>query len=110
MAPVRASKAIVDEVYRLSPGRRSPIHGPALPVPQNVRFVSGSYVPVTQIGPPPVFHSSPFGHVSLPGSPGAGTVYVFQISLPVSGSKAATNPRMPISPPEQPTITLPSAT
>ena len=65
---------------------------------------------MTQIEPPPVFHWSPFGHVSLPGSPGAGTVNVFQTCLPVSTSNAATKPRTPISPPDAPTITLPSAT
>ena len=43
-------------------------------------------MPVTQIDPPPVFHWSPFGHVSLPGSPGAGTVNVFHSCLPVSTS------------------------
>src|SRR5438552_3797451 len=42
MRPVATSTAIVDDVYRLSPGRWSPIHGPPLPVPQNARLVSGS--------------------------------------------------------------------
>ena len=36
------SKATVDAVYKLSPGRRSPIQGPPLPVPKNARFVCGS--------------------------------------------------------------------
>src|SRR3954470_14402365 len=109
MLPVAASMASVDAVKRLSPGRWSPIHGPPLPVPQKVRLVAGSYVPVTHTEPPPVFHWSPFGQVSLPGSPGAGMVYVRQHSLPVSTSNPATNPRFPYSPPDAPTITLPPA-
>jgi hypothetical protein len=66
---------------------------------------AGSYEPVTQIEPPPVFHASPL-HVSEPGSPGAGTVLKRHISLPVAGSNAAMNPRMPYSPPPTPTMTL----
>ena len=42
ICPVATSIATVDAMYRLSPGRRSPIHGPPLPVPQNERFVAGS--------------------------------------------------------------------
>ena len=36
-------------------------------------FSSGSYEPVSHVGPPPIFQLSPF-HVSLPNSPGPGTV------------------------------------
>src|SRR5262245_11405950 len=57
--PVATSSATVDAMYRLAPGRWSPIHGPPLPVPQNDVFVSGSYSPVTHTDAPPVFHCSP---------------------------------------------------
>ena len=70
---------------------------------------SGSYEPVIQIEAPPVRQVSP-GHVSLPGSPGSGIVCVRHTSSPVSGSYAATKPRMPRSPPEGPISTLPLAT
>src|SRR5688572_6416936 len=104
--PVSASRATTALVYRLSPIRESPFQsGPGLPTPQYVRFDSGSYEPVVQIDPPPVFHESP-AHVSWPGSPGCGTVLNFQICLPVTGSYAAMNPLMPYSPPAGPTITL----
>ena len=52
-------------------------------MPQNVRFVSGSYDPVSQTAAPPVCHASGSqcsisgvqrSHVSDPGSPGAGMV------------------------------------
>src|SRR5262252_9718895 len=61
--------------------------------------------------PPPVFHAlwSSF-HVSLPGSPGLGTVYQRHSSLPVLTSSAATQPRVPPSPAPFCTRTLPSAT
>ena len=52
-------------------------------------------------------HVSP-GHVSLPGSPGAGMVYVLQNSRPVSASSATTKPRMPSPPPDTPTMIIPS--
>ncbi len=62
-----------------------------------------------QTEPPPFFQVSPV-QVSLPFSPGAGTVYVFHVGCPLLASKAATKPRTPNSPPETPTITLPFAT
>ncbi len=41
--PVSASSATALSLYRLSPSRSSPFQsGPGFPVPQNVRFVSGS--------------------------------------------------------------------
>src|SRR5262245_13369132 len=79
--------------------------GLGLPVPQNVRFVSGSYAPVFQTPAPPIFHDSPL-HESLPGSPGPGMVYVRQTSLPVLASKAATKPRIAPSPPPVPMMIL----
>src|SRR6266446_4895774 len=85
--------------------------GTGLPVPQMVSFVAGSYEPVCQIPPPPVFQAlwSSF-QVSLPGSPGLGTTYQRHNSLPVLTSSAATQPRVPPSPAPFCTITLPSAT
>src|SRR3954453_19932044 len=71
---------------------------------------SGSYEPVCQIPPPPLFQAlwSSF-HVSLPGSPGFGTAYQRQSSLPVLASSAASQPRVPASPAPFATMTLPSA-
>ena len=67
-------------------------------------FVSGSNVPDSHVAPPP--HSIRPAHVSAPGSPFAGMVCVRQISSPVFGDRAAMNPRIPLSPPALPTMTL----
>lgn len=48
-------------------------------------WLTGSYDPVSQIGPPPCFHESP-PHVSLPGSPGSGIVLNFHNCRPVFAS------------------------
>src|SRR5437870_571238 len=84
--------------------------GTGLPVPQMVSFVAGSYDPVCQRPPPPVFHAlfESF-QVSLPGSPGFGTTYQRHSSLPERASSAATQPRVLASPAPLATITLPSA-
>ena len=74
-------------------------------MPQYVRFRSGSYEPVTQIEPPPVFQESP-PQVSPPRSPGPATVLKRQTCFPVLASNAARNPRIPYSPPAGPTMTL----
>src|SRR6266478_467 len=59
--------------------------------------------------PPPVFHALFLSfHVSLPGSPGLGITYHRHSSLPVLGSKAATQPRVPASPAPLATRTLSS--
>src|ERR1700716_3225398 len=64
-----------------------------------VSFVDGSYEPVCQMPPPPVFHALFLSfHVSLPGSPGLGITYQRHTSLPVLASSAATQPRVPASP------------
>ena len=83
-----------------------------------MRFSSGSYEPVSQAAAPPCFQASGSqyvvglgGHgsqVSWPGSPGPGMVWKRQTSSPVSASSAAMNPRMPWSPPVEPTMILPS--
>src|SRR3954469_14623781 len=75
-----------------------------------VSLVAGSYDPVCQIPPPPLFQAlwSSF-QVSLPGSPGLGTTYQRQISFPVLASSAASQPRVPASPAPFATSTLPSA-
>src|SRR5262245_64419391 len=84
--------------------------GTGLPVPQIVSFVAGSYEPVCQRPPPPVFHALFVSfHVSLPGSPGFGTTYHRQSSFPVRASSAATQPRVLASPAPFATITFPSA-
>src|SRR5437660_7253958 len=76
-----------------------------------VSLVSGSYEPVCHSPPPPVFQALVLSfQVSLPGSPGFGTEYQRQSSLPVLASSAATQPRVPASPAPFATITLPSAT
>src|SRR4029453_13677353 len=104
--PVSGSSAITEQLYKLSPGRPAPSQsGPGFPVPQYVRFSSGSYEPVTQIGAPPCIHESP-PHVSWPASPGPGTVLKRQTSLPVLTPPAAMKPRTPNSPPAVPAITL----
>ena len=75
-----------------------------------VSFVAGSYEPVCQRPPPPVFQALLVSfHVSLPGSPGFGTAYHFQSSLPVRASSAAIQPRVFPSPAPLATMTLPSA-
>src|SRR2546429_8812557 len=75
-----------------------------------VIFVAGSYEPVCQRPPPPVFHALFLSfQVSLPGSPGFGTTYQRQSSLPDRASSAATQPRVFASPAPLATITLPSA-
>src|SRR5919197_1877087 len=84
--------------------------GTGLPVPQMVSFVSGSYDPVCKSPPPPVFHALFLSfHVSLPGSPGFGTTYQRQSSLPDRASSAPIQPRVFASPAPLATITLPSA-
>src|SRR3954452_19784003 len=73
-------------------------------------WVAVSDEPVCQIPPPPVFQALVLSfQVSLPGSPGFGTAYQRQSSLPVLTSRAATQPRVPASPAPFATITLPSA-
>src|SRR6202158_2932453 len=80
------------------------------PVPQIVSLVAGSYEPVCHRPPPPVFQALFLSfQVSLPGSPGLGTAYQRQSSLPVLASSAASQPRVPPSPAPFATITLPSA-
>src|SRR6266699_6566607 len=76
-----------------------------------VSLVAGSYEPVCQSPPPPVFQALFLSfQVSLPGSPGAGTAYQRHNSLPVLASRPATQPRVPASPAPLATMTLPSAT
>src|SRR5262249_59762097 len=60
-------------------------------------------VPVTQTAPPPVSQALvvPF-QVSLPGSPGAGTVNLRQATLPVAASTAASQSRSPSELPDAP--------
>src|SRR5215831_10970298 len=75
-----------------------------------VSRVAGSYEPVCQMPPPPVFHALFLSfHVSLPGSPGLGTTYHRHSSLPVLASSAATQPRVPASPAPLAMMTLSSA-
>src|ERR1700687_1948572 len=79
-----------------------------LPVPQIVSLVAGSYDPVCQMPPRPVFQALFLSfQVSLPGSPGLGTAYQRHSSLPVLTSSAASQPRVPLSPAVA-TMTLPS--
>src|SRR5205823_11770905 len=61
-----------------------------------VSLVAGSYEPVCQMLPPPVFQAlwSSF-QLSLPGSPGFGTAYQRHSSLPVLASSPASQPRGP---------------
>jgi hypothetical protein len=49
-----------------------------------------------------------FGHVSWPNSPGPGTVLNCHSGLPSFARNAFTRPRLAISPPENPVITMPS--
>ena len=80
--------------------------GPGLPIGQYKVSVSLSQEPVIQADPPPYFQDSP-AHVSFPGSPGAGMLYVFQAGAPVSALTAATQPLTPYSAPAVPkTIVL----
>src|SRR6266852_531448 len=75
-----------------------------------VSLVAGSYDPVCHSPPPPVFQALFLSfQVSLPGSPGFGTAYHRQSSLPVRASSAASQPRVPPSPAPFATRTLPSA-
>src|SRR5262245_10057986 len=75
-----------------------------------VSLVAGSNEPVCQMPPPPVFHELFLSfHVSDPGSPGLGTTYHRQSSLPVLASNAATQPRVPASPAPLAMMTLSSA-
>src|ERR1700730_10864204 len=75
-----------------------------------VSRVTGSYEPVCQRPPPPVFQALFLSfQVSLPGSPGFGTAYHRHTSLPVLASSAASQPRVPASPEPFATRTLPSA-
>src|SRR3979490_53163 len=76
-----------------------------------VSLVAGSYEPVCHSPPPPVFQALVLSRqVSLPSSPGFGTAYQRQSSLPVLTSSAATQPRVAPSPAPFATMTLPSAT
>src|SRR5204863_4084625 len=75
-----------------------------------VSFVAGSYEPVCQRPPPPVFQALFLSfQVSLPGSPGLGTTYQRHSSFPDRASSAAIQPRVFASPAPFATITLPSA-
>ena len=59
------------------------------------------------MAPPPVCQALFLSfQVSLPGSPGAGTTYLRQSSLPVAASSAAIKSRTPRSPPAAPTMIL----
>src|SRR5215470_18871785 len=108
MLPVSGSHDTTLLVNRLSPGRSlASIIGTGLPTPHKVWLVSGSYVPVTQTAPPPVCQALVLSfQVSLPGSPGAGMVYLRHRSLPVAASSAAIQSRAPPSPPEAPIMIL----
>src|SRR6516165_8330447 len=104
-----ASTLLVNRLSRPSRGLGS--YGSALPVPQYTRSSSGSYDPERHVGPPPYFQASLFfGHVSEPGSPGAGMVYRRHSFLPVSGSQPSRKPRVVDSPPATPEINTPLAT
>src|SRR6185436_17122015 len=94
--PVSMFSATAELVYRLSPGRAWGSYiGTGFPVPQIVNRVVGSYEPVCQSPPPPVFQELFVSfHVSLPGSPGLGMTYHRQSSLPVLASSAAIQPRV----------------
>src|SRR5579883_3633572 len=71
--------------------------------------LAGSYEPVCQMPPPPVFQALLLSfQVSLPGSPGLGTAYQRHSSLPVFTSSAAIQPRVAPSPAPLATRTLPS--
>src|SRR6185295_2346388 len=75
-----------------------------------VSLVAGSYEPVCQSPPPPVFQAFVLSfHVSLPGSPGFGITYHRHNSLPVRASSAASQPRVLPSPFELAMMILPSA-
>src|SRR6266550_377479 len=101
---------------RLSPGRTEPSRsGDGLPIATYSIFVASSYAGVIHTPPPPFFQAS--GYLaesafsfaisrwrSLPS--GEGIVYHVQTSAPVAPLKAFTQPRMPYSPPDVPTITL----
>src|SRR5882724_9490260 len=95
-------------VNRLSPGRaRASIIGTGLPTPHRVWLVAGSYEPVTHTAPPPVCQALVLSfQVSLPGSPGAGMVYLRHATLPVAPSSAAMKSRTPRSPPAAPMMIL----
>src|SRR5207244_3762824 len=85
-APVDPRSATAEFVYRLSPFRAARSKtGFGLPTPQMRRSSSGSYDPVSNVGPPPSRQEFPT-HVSLPGSPGAGIVANRQRSLPLLAS------------------------
>src|SRR5262249_29309252 len=59
------------------------------------------------MAPPPVRHALFLSfQVSLPGSPGAGIVYVRHSSFPVGASSPAIQSRTPPSPPAAPTMIL----
>src|SRR5216684_2066487 len=104
-----ASTLLVNRLSRFSRGRGS--YGSALPVPQYTRSSWGSYEPERHVGPPPCVQASLFlGHVSEPGSPGAGMVYRRHNLFPVSGSHPSRKPRVVDSPPAMPEITTPLAT
>ena len=66
--------------------------GAGFPVPQYVRFDSGSYAPVFHTAAPPRLPRIA-AQVSFPGSPGSGIVWKRQTSVPVFASNAAMIPR-----------------
>src|SRR5207237_10882799 len=79
-------------------------------VPKYVACVAGPHEPACQRPPRPLFHALVLSfHVSLPGSPGFGTTYQRQSSLPERASSAAIHPRVFASPAPLATTTLPSA-
>ena len=124
------SIATMPSTQRLSPGRTEPSRsGDGLPIATYSIFVASSYAGVIHTPPPPFFQASAylaesafssaisrwrslpsgvvFAHTPhQPPSSGEGIVYHVQTSAPVAPLKALTQPRMPYSPPDVPTITL----
>src|SRR5882757_1525282 len=70
-----------------------------------MRFSSGSYVPGSQVPPPPCIAVSTDGQLSMPGSPAPGVDHHFHCTSPVSGSRDTRKPRMSIASPPTPTST-----
>src|SRR5882762_8626250 len=84
------------QVYRLSPGRTVPFNtGVGFPVPQYIRFKSGSYVPVIHTLPPLVVLGVPTGGVAS---------HCHWVA-PVSGSMERINPCRLSKSPDAPTTT-----
>src|SRR6185312_8801091 len=127
MLPSLASTAMMQSEHRLSPGRTEPSRsGDGLPTAKNNRCDAGSYVGVIHTPPPPRCHASPYcaiaafsasmlrcnGSPSLvvgvnfPSHPLSNTVCADHSGWPLLLLCARTNPPMPYSPPEMPTITL----